>query len=57
MNAKLIGGKRGGTAHSGMTVQEIRDRLVLVGWVGKRRQLDPQLKVVPYFDRGPGLGR
>jgi len=37
--------------------EELNELFLSVGWIGKRRQPHPLLKLVPFLDRGPGVGR
>lgn len=39
------------------TAEEITELYIQVGWLGRRRQINPILRLVPFFDRGPGIGR
>jgi len=39
-----------------LTCKEITERFVTWGIIGKRRQINPVLRLMPYFDRGPGIG-
>jgi len=41
-------------AHRSLTSEQIRDLFIQVGWIGRRQQINPVLKVVPFFDRGRG---
>lgn len=42
-----------------MPTREIRRYFIMVGWVGQYRQINPVLRVAPFFDIGPGpdIGR
>jgi hypothetical protein len=42
-----------------MPVAEIRKRFIKVGWVGQYRQINPVVRLAPFFDKGPGpdIGR
>ena len=33
---------------------EITELYILAGWLGRRRQINPILRLVPFFDRGRG---
>lgn len=37
--------------------EEITELFIKAGWIGRRRKRLPVLKAVPFFDKGPGLGR
>jgi hypothetical protein len=37
--------------------EELNDLFRGAGWIGKRREPHPWLKMVPFLDKGPGLGR
>lgn len=39
------------------STEEINDLFIAVGWLGRRRQINPVLRLIPFFDRGPGFGR
>lgn len=36
------------------SVEEITELYIQVGWLGRRRKINPILKLVPFFDRGRG---
>ena len=40
----------------GLTAEEIRALFVKAGWIGEYRVPHPFLTLVPFFDRGPGVG-
>jgi hypothetical protein len=37
-----------------MKAEDIRTLFIRVGWVGKIHERHPLMKLVPFFDRGPG---
>lgn len=48
---------RGKKPHSALNTIEIRDLFVGAGWLGRPRERPALIRAVPYFDRGPGIGR
>ncbi len=40
-----------------ITHAEINEAFLKWGIIGKRRKINPVVRLMPYFDKGPGLGR
>lgn len=58
MGHNYVNGQKGQT-RGFCTVKQIHDLYVKVGWIGELRVPHPTLRLVPFFDTGPGpdLGR
>jgi hypothetical protein len=40
-----------------LPAEDIATLFIRVGWIGRRPEPEPLLKLAPHFDKGPGLGR
>ncbi len=49
------GARSGKPFHQSLTNEELTDWFIVWGIVGKRRQINPVIRLMPYFDRGPGI--
>jgi len=41
--------------HQSLSNEQITELFLAWGIVGRRRQINPVLRIMPYFDRGPGI--
>ena len=41
--------------HSSLNSKEITEQFIIWGIVGRRRQINPVVRLMPHFDRGPGF--
>ncbi len=57
MSNNYVSGAKGSTKPNTLKAEEISELYVKVGWIGKRRVPHPALRIVPFFDKGPGIGR
>lgn len=49
------GNRTGKVWHQALKPYEITDLFVIWGIVGKRRPINPVVRLMPYFDRGPWI--
>lgn len=57
MANNYVSATKQGSKLSTLKPDEIRALFIRVGWIGEYKNPQPGLRIVPHFDRGPGLGR
>jgi hypothetical protein len=57
MTNNYVSGAKQSAKMSTLKPEEVSELFIQVGWIGRRRKPGPLMRLVPFFDKGPGVGR